>query len=411
MTSEVRRPATYREVFGVTEYRAIFSAHTLSLIGDMFAKVAVSILVFDQTKSPLLSAAAFALSYLPWIVGGPFLAALADRFPWRRTLVAADLIRVALVTLLAIPGMPLPLLLVLLFASSLLAPPFEAARSALLPAVLTGDRYVIGLALNNMAAQLSQVIGFAFGGAAVALLTARGALLVNAVTFLVSAILLRVWVLRRPAPAQPHRSTLRKDTMDGLRLVFSSRVLRTFTIMVWLSAAFVYAPEGLATPLADEIGGGAGVVGLILAANPVGTMIGGVVIGRFLPPQRRIRVLRPLALLASAALIPLAVPLPLWAVLALFVLSGFGMSFLLPLNAMFVHVVPASYRGRAFGVVQSGLQVGQGLAILGAGWLANSISTRHVIGITGAVGLVVVAVIALSWPPREELDKPVPEPQ
>lgn len=411
MAADTERTATYREVLAVTEYRAIFGAYLLSQIGDMLTKVAIAVLVFRQTGSPLLSAAAFAIGYLPWIAGGPFLATIADRLPRRRTMILCDLGRMVLVALLAVPGVPLPLLLILLFTSALLAPPFESARAAMLPDILEGDRYVLGIAMNNMAGQLSQVIGFVFGGAVVALVSARGALVIDSMTFLVSALLLRLWVVARPAPEtkEKHKS-LYRETVAGLRLVFGSRKLRIYTLLVWASVAFAFAPEGLAVPFAKDLDGGAAMVGLLLAANPVGTVIGGIVVGRFMAPQRRIRAVRPLALLAAAALVPLALDLPLWAVLLLYAISGFGMSFLLPLNAMFVLVLPSGYRARAFGIVQSGLQLSQGIAVVTAGWAASHFQTRSVIGISGMIGLVVLGLIAAFWPSEREVAAAVAEP-
>jgi len=411
VAAETERSATYGEVLAVTEYRAVFAAYLLSQIGDMLTKVAIAILVFNQTGSPLLSAASFAIGYLPWIAGGPFLSTIADRLPWRRTMVLCDLGRMVLVAILAIPGLPLPALLALLFASALLAPPFESARSAMLPDILTGDRYVLGLAMNSIAGQLSQVVGFVFGGALVHFISPRGALVIDALTFLGSAILLRLWVHARPAPLAAHKAkSLYRDTIAGLRLVFGSRKLRVYTLMVWTAAAFAFAPEGLAAPFAKDLGGGPTTVGLLLAANPVGTIVGGVVVSRFMPPSLRIRAVRPLAVLAAASLIPLAIDLPLWAVLLLYASSGFGMAFLLPLNGMFARVLPVGFRARAFGVVQSGLQLSQGVAVITAGWIASAIDVRQVIWLSGAIGVLVVCVIGLAWPAASEVDQAVAEP-
>lgn len=63
------RPATFGEVFASREYRYLFSATLLSWFGDYLAKAAVTALIFAQTRSVALSAAAFALSYLPWVAG------------------------------------------------------------------------------------------------------------------------------------------------------------------------------------------------------------------------------------------------------------------------------------------------------------------------------------------------------
>ena len=64
-------PATFREVFAQHEFRAVFVAGVLSWVGDYVAKAAVTLLVYQQTRSVALSAAAFAVSFLPWLLGGP----------------------------------------------------------------------------------------------------------------------------------------------------------------------------------------------------------------------------------------------------------------------------------------------------------------------------------------------------
>ena len=116
-------PATFREVFAQAEYRAVFAASTLSWIGDYIAKAAVTVLVYRETGSVALSAAAFAVSYLPWLIGGPLLATVAERHRYRQVMVTADLVRMVLVGLVALPGLPVWAVLALLFATTLANPP------------------------------------------------------------------------------------------------------------------------------------------------------------------------------------------------------------------------------------------------------------------------------------------------
>lgn len=238
------RPATYGEVFEVSEYRAVFAAAGLSWIGDYFAKVAITVLIFHDTGSVLLSAAGFAASYLPWVAGGPVLAALAERYPYRRVMVTCDVVRALLVAMMALPGLPLPVLLLLMLTSSLLTPPFEAARSALVSQLLTGDRYVVGVSLQNVILQTAQVAGYAVGGVLTAL-DAHGALLINAATFGASALLLWCGVRPRPrATSSAHRRSLLKDTGEGVRLVFGHPVMRPIAVLVFCVVATVVVPEG-----------------------------------------------------------------------------------------------------------------------------------------------------------------------
>ena len=154
---------TFREVFAVAEFRALWLAQLLSVVGDQLARVALTVLVYDRTRSALLAAVTFVVSIVPTFIGGMTLAWLADRYPRRRVMIACDLIRAVLVLVMAIPGMPLAAMVALLFAVTLAGAPFTSARAAIFPDVLTGDRYVMGTAVTLTTYQFAQVIGFAGG--------------------------------------------------------------------------------------------------------------------------------------------------------------------------------------------------------------------------------------------------------
>ncbi len=387
------RPATYRDVFAVAEWRWMFGAQTFSLIGDQLARVALTVLVFRDTGSALLTSLVFALTFLPWVVGGPALAVLADRWPRLRVMVVADLLRTLLVLLLATPGLPLPVACALVFCVTLVAAPFEAARSALQPEVLTGDRYVVGAAICNINGQVAQVAGFAAGGVLVALLSPSLALVLNAATFAVSAMLLQVGLRRLPAAGRAGGTshlTARADIATGFHFVFRAPMLRQLALLAWIGAAFSAIPEGLAAPYAASLGGGAGTVGLLLAANPLGAVIGAAAIARLVAPARRVRLMVPLAVLACGSLAGFLLRPSLEVALGLLVLSGIGGAFQLPANALFVTAVPPQLRGRAFGLVACGLYAGQGAAILAAGALAVLVPPAVVIGLGGLAGAALV---------------------
>lgn len=78
MTDTLSAPPTgYARVFAVREFRAVFAAHLLSLLGVVVAEISLSVLVYDLTGSPLLSALTFALGFLPYVVGGTLLSGVA----------------------------------------------------------------------------------------------------------------------------------------------------------------------------------------------------------------------------------------------------------------------------------------------------------------------------------------------
>ncbi|MBO3750512.1 MFS transporter [Streptosporangiaceae bacterium NEAU-GS5] len=395
--------ATYGEVIAIGEFRAVWLAQGMSLLGDQLAQVALAVLVYNRTGSPLATAAVYALTYLPPIVGGPLLAGLADRYPRRRVMLLCDVARAMLVALMAVPGMPFPVLCVLVFCVVLLGAPFSAARAALLPEVLEGDRYVTGSALQNMTNQAVQMLGFAAGGALIAGLGPYRALALDAATFLASALTLVAGVRRRVAPVAAGSDTSSVWAMmrAGGRLVFGDRRLRTLVLFAWLCGFYVL-PEGLAVPYAAGLDDGGLVpvpvaTGLLMAAMPTGTVLGAFVFGRYVTPTRRLRVMGWMAMLTCAPLIVCAMRPPLHVVLILWVLSGIGGAYQLAANAAFVQCVPPERRGQAFGLVQSGLLAVQGVGILVGGALAQELGPEPVVALAGAAGLSVAAVLAMVW--------------
>lgn len=392
------RFVSYRDVFAVGEFRALWSAQLLSFAGDQFAQVAVAILVYERTRSAFLTAVAYALTYLPPILGGPLLSGLADLFPRRRMMIVLDLIRAVLVAGMVVPSLPFAALCTLLFLTVLLGPPFSAARSALLPDVLPPGQFVAASAIGNITFQASQVAGFLAGAGVVAALGPHRALAVDALSFCLSAAIVAGWVKARPAPGgwAGARLPLWSLTRDGASIVFGRPVLRTLVLLGWL-AGFAVVPEGLAVPYAHALGGGALTVGLLMAAMPVGTIIGAYVLGRLARPATRIRLIGWLAMLSCAPLmVSLAHP-PLWVLLSLWALAGAGGAYQLAAVGAFVSALPGSARGRAFGIAQSGLLASQGLGILIAGAAAQVIGPQLVVAIAGLLGLIAAATLASAW--------------
>jgi hypothetical protein len=403
------RSATFREVLRGGEFRAIYAASTLSWVGDYIARAAVTALVFQATESVTASAAAFAISYAPWLLGGSFLVSLAERYPYRTVMVWCDVIRMLIMVAVGAVALPVPAVLALLLASALFSPPFDAARSAMLPAILGPDRYVVGVALHTATGQPAQVLGYVVGSA-LAVDSPRTALLINAATFAVSALLVRFRVRLRPAALDPSsRSHLLHETVDGFRVVFATPALRSVVLLVFAGCLFVIVPEGLAAAWAAESAppdqrGWA--QGMIMGAVPLGSILGALVVSRFTPPERRRQLLRPLALATPLALVPALADPPVVVVAVLAGACGFAMGGLVPIaNGEFVRALPNMYRARAFGVVQAGLHLLQGTAVLATGVLAQRVSLAVVVGLWSLAGVALMIVLSLTWPsPRAFAD-------
>jgi MFS family permease len=215
----------------------------------------------------------------------------------------------------------------------------------------------------------------------------------------VSAAWLWARLQRRPAPVRESGAdpgTLWQDAADGLRLIRRSPRLLAIVGVLWVATLFTYAVEGVAAPWVDEFGRGVSALGVLLAANPLGVVVGGLVIARLVPPAKRERLVA-VGVAGVVGLLLGSGTLPFGLVVGLLFVSGIGAAWLIPLNVSFVQAVPSAFRGRAFGVAVSGLYGVQALGALGAGLAAERISPSGAVALSGVLGLIVVAPILLAF--------------
>jgi MFS family permease len=388
---------TFGEVFAFGEFRALWTAQALSVAGDQLARVALTLLVYSRTHSALLAAVTFVASVVPTFAGGVALSGVADRLPRRQVMIACDLSRAALVAIMAWPGVPLGVLVGLLFLVTLISAPFSSARAALYPEILSGDRYVLGTAVTLTTLQLAQAVGFAAGGVIVGFFGVRTSLGADAATFLISAFIVRMWVRARPAARTGrHRDPGSAAAITaGIRLVFTDPGLRTPMLLGWLGA-FYNAPEGIAAPLGRTLGAGDAGVGLILAAGALGASLGAVAFSRLVAPAQRQRWMPRLAVAACGVLILFVFRPALPGALIILAVSGIFDCYQLAANAAFVARTPPQHRSQAFGIAQGGMSLGQGTAMILAGAAAQHCPPAVVIAASGALGVLAAAAIKFS---------------
>ena len=390
------RRATFREVFAVREFRALWASQILSVGGDRLALVALTILIYDRTRSPLLAAVAYAAGYVPYVVGGLFLSGLADRLPRRGVMASCDVIRAALVAVMLVPRLPVDVLVVLLYATTMVQPPFDAARSAILPDMLDGEKYALAAAAMQTTFRAAIVVGAAIGGVTVALIGARSALGIDAATFLVSAVIIRFGTRSRPPAAAKSGPGQLARLGGGARMVFGDRALRTLVMLGWLVALYAI-PEGIAAPYAARLGGGPVAAGLLIASTQVGAVLVTPVFTRRIGPLTRLKWMGPMAFCACAALVLTAVRPGLGLSMAIFALSGTFAIYQIAANTAFVGRVPNERRAQAFGLANAGLIVGQGVAFIAAGAAAEVIPPSTVIALGGVLSALAACGLALRW--------------
>ncbi|TXS56961.1 MFS transporter [Streptomyces sp. t39] len=385
----------YRAVFRVREFRAVFAAHLLSLLGVVVAEISLTVLVYGLTGSPLLGALTFALGFLPYVVGGTLLASVADRHPARRVLVVCDLVCGGCALLMALPGTPVAVLLALRCALAAVAPVFTGTRAAALTDILgEGELYVLGRSLLRIVSQSAMFAGFGAGGLLLAFVSPRRAICLTVLTFLCSALLLRFGTRARPARAgQAPRTPAAADSLAAARRLLADRRVRALMLLFWIPALFVVAPEALAAPYADALGAGPGAVGLMMSAMAVGHVGAELYAGSRLSPRSRDRIVLPLAALGTVPLAGYAFLPDLGWALLLLVLSGASAAYLIGLDRWFVGAVPEELRGRAMTLMTAGLMTAQGVGMALAGLAAEFWPVHHVVAGSGVLGALCCLVL------------------
>lgn len=383
---------SYRAVLANREFTALVVGQTLSTLGDQLARIAIAVLVFSRTSSPLAASATYAMSYASYLFGGPLLTSLSDRWPRLSVMVACDLLRAPLVLLLCVQSLPLGAVFVVVGLVGVLGPPFDSARGAVQPDLLPGEAYVTGSAMINVLVQSAQVIGFAAGGALVATFSARGALLLDAATFVVSALLLATFLQARPAAMPPESSRgLLSDSLAGWRLVASDHYLRCLLLMALLGSALLIAPEGLAVPIASDLGRGPVTAGLLTASIPAGFVLGGFAVLR-LEKGRRIDLLPWLVLGGGVPLLLTPLSSSAWEIGALWLLSGAAGSVNLVASSAFMQACPPDFRARAYGLAGTLLNAVQGAVLLLSGATAGGIGARESVALFAGLMLALLGL-------------------
>lgn len=391
------RPDGYRAVFAVPEFRFVFVAHLLSSLGVVVCEIALSVLVFRLTASPLLSALTFALGLLPYVVGGTLLSAVADRYPARRVLVGCDVLCALAAAGMVVPGTPVVVLLVLRCVLAAIAPVFAGTRAATLGEILgEGELFVLGRSVIRIVNQSAQLAGFAAGGLLLVVVSPGAVLALTAGTFLGSALLLRLGTLARPArdgARGAERGALLAASLGGIRRLLADRRVRALLLLTWLPPAFVVIPEALLVAYAGLLGIGPAGTGLLMCAMPVGAVVAESLVGTFLGPRARARLTFPMGVFAVLPSLGFtAQPSLGWAVLLL-VLTGTGISYNFGVDRWFVAAVPDELLGQAMTVMQAGRMTVMGLAMGLAGVGAEYAPLRVVMPAAGVLGAVCVLAV------------------
>ncbi|MGH3001978.1 MAG: MFS transporter [Gaiellaceae bacterium] len=385
MAQETR--TRYRDALVHAQFRALFVSQLATVAGTSVAAVALTVLVYERTASPLLSSLTFALGFVPYLLGGGVLSAVVDRVPPRRLVTRCSLGAALVAAAMAWPGAPVWLLLVLLVGIGTLTSLAAGAQAALVRAVVPDDAYVPARSLLRIVAQLAQIVGNAAGGALLVVLTPSGAILTNALSFAVAALVIRLGVSDAPVTGRPAGSAVLRDSLAGARTVLAHAELRRLLLLTWLVPAFSVAPEALAAPYVAGLGGRGWLVGVWLTALPIGMVAGDLAGVWRLTTERQRLVVAPAAAISFVPYLAFSTTPPIMLALPLLALSGAGALYSLGLDLRVRDASPDHLFARVMTLSSAGMMTCQGLGFVLAGAAAQVMGPSAAIAAAGACGI------------------------
>src|SRR6202035_2938399 len=151
----------------------------LAITGTVISAVVLTALVFERTRSPLLSSLTFTLGFMPYVFAGTLLSGIVGRVRPRRLLTSCTLGSAGLAAAMALPRMPVAALLTLLVGTGTLAGIGSATQGALVRSAVPEASYVPARSLIRIASQLAQVGGNPVGGLLLVAVSPGGAFLIS----------------------------------------------------------------------------------------------------------------------------------------------------------------------------------------------------------------------------------------
>jgi MFS transporter, DHA3 family, macrolide efflux protein len=368
----------------------LFLATAGSGFGTYLAAIALTLHIEDLTGSGIWVAALLIADFLPIVLIGLLLGPLVDRLSRRRLMIVSDLVRFGVFA--ALPFVDSPEAIVVLAGVSGVATGFfRPAAFAGLPNLVPDEELTNANSLLQTVETLAWMIGPVVGGVMVASTgSADLPYVVNAVTFLVSAVLVGMIPERRLRSEESLTRGHWRDVADGFRLVLTSAPLRT-VLIVWNVVLFGSALINVAEIFfaqdvlhQREVG-----FGVLVAASGVGLALGSFLAA---PALGKVGLRRHYAgsiLLMGVGWGGAALTSSIWAAVPLVVAGAAGNGAAIVCNQILVQRgAPDRYRGRALATIMSSNYLVLGVAMAGAGFLTEWYGARAVWLAAGATYIV-----------------------
>jgi MFS family permease len=390
-------------VLAVADYRKLWLAHAGSAIGDGFHAIAITWLVFQTLGGgPQALAVLGIVNLIPSLALGILSGTIVDRVDRRRVMVASDLIRAALVALLAmlvaLGQASIPIVIAVGMALTIAGLFFSPARNSVLPAYVPKEDLVPANALMQATWQASQLLGPAVGGVLFVAVGPVGLFVIDAISFLWSALLIRELTPGPAIPAPVARRPLFEEAVDGLRFIAGHGPSRLVVLAAAGNQLFAAGPYRVMVPawVAVVLGGGAPEYGALMSSLAAGLLLANLGVSAIRRDLPLITVIVLGVFLDGLIFLVFAyTPTLFLASLAFFVLGLANAALNAAYSALLQITVPTDMRGRTFATFSTAMNLTTPVSLAVTGALA-SVAGPVVLITASGIGLMGVGALSLA---------------
>ncbi len=392
---------------------SLFIANAISLVGNIFSAIAIPWFVLQTTGSAAQTGITGFFTILPVVIAGFLGGTLIDRFGFKRTSIISDLasgVTTAMIPLLHFTiGLEFWQLMVLVFLGALLDSPGGTAREALLPelAKQAGMPIERATSLTHVIERGAMLVGAPLAGLLIGIIGTENVLWLDAASFFISAAI--IWIVisgKKPIERENKPTGYFDELREGLLFIAHDKLILAIVIMVMLTNFLDSIFSGVVRPVyVKEIYGSAVSLGLLIAANGGGAVIGGLIfaaVGHRLP--RHAVFVWAFVLTGIKFWVYLFYP-PIAVLVTTSLIFSIGAGPLNPIiGAVEFERIPETMRGRVFGAVTAGAWIAMPLGMLFGGIFTEKLGTFPMLIFLGTTYLIVTMSMAFI-PAMKEMNK------
>jgi len=409
-------------------FRYLWWGNVISLLGDWFNLIASAALVTELTSSGVAISYLFLVRFLPQFLFSPIAGVIADRYDRKRIMILADLLRAVTVLgfLLIHTAGQLWLFYLLTATQFMLSALFIPARTAALANIVEQKDLVTANALDSFTWSTMFALGAFLGGVIATLFGNQAAFMMDASTFVLSALLVsRIILPKRERRAASDSTGGWLELNEGIRYLWHFRFLLVISLVkaagsfVWGAinvlevsyANIVYPlPATALTRWLSIEDGGTATLGLIYVASGIGTGLGPLLMRRWLGDSKK-RIMLGITIgfvLTAAGILALGLVNNLPAYLTATFIRTFGTGTIWVFSAVLLQImVPDKVKGRVFGFEFAALTLTESISVLAAGYTQDNFgwSLVRVSSTFGWLGVFVFILwLAFFLSTRKQLD-------